>query len=85
MSTRAFGPTITAPGATSSSTTAPAPTKAPSPIATGVTVDLKNPTRYLPAIGQGGIGLPDRDYFLLEGPSFDKARAAYRAHLTATA
>ena len=55
----------------------------PSPIATGVTVDLKNPTRYLPAIGQGGIGLPDRDYFLLEGPSFDKARAAYRAHLTA--
>ena len=56
---------------------------APSPIATGVTVDLKNPTRYLPAIGQGGIGLPDRDYFFLEGPSFAKARAAYRAHLAA--
>ena len=55
----------------------------PSPIATGVTVDLKNPTRYLPAIGQGGIGLPDRDYFLLEGPSFDKAREAYKTHMAA--
>jgi putative endopeptidase len=55
----------------------------PSPIATGVTVDLKNPTRYLPAIGQGGIGLPDRDYFLLEGPSFAKAREAYKTHLAA--
>jgi putative endopeptidase len=55
----------------------------PAPIAAGVTVDNKQPTRYLPALSQGGIGLPDRDYFLLDEPAFQKARAAYRTHLTA--
>jgi putative endopeptidase len=55
----------------------------PSPIATGVTADLKNPTRHLPTLAQGGIGLPDRDYFFQEGPSFAKAREAYKAHLAA--
>jgi putative endopeptidase len=55
----------------------------PAPIAVGVTIDNKQPTRYLPALSQGGIGLPDRDYFLLDGAAFVKARAAYRAHLAA--
>jgi putative endopeptidase len=54
------------------------------PIAPGVAVDIKNPTRYLPSLSQGGIGLPDRDYFLIENnPGFAKARAAYRLHLAA--
>ena len=54
------------------------------PAASSVLVDIKNPTRYLPGLGQGGIGLPDRDYFLIENnPGFAKARAAYRAHLAA--
>ena len=54
------------------------------PAASSVLVDIKNPTRYLPSLGQGGIGLPDRDYFLIEdNPGFAKARAAYRAHLAA--
>ncbi len=54
------------------------------PAASGVTVDIKNPTRYLPILSQGGIGLPDRDYFLIENNAgFAKARAAYRAHLAA--
>jgi putative endopeptidase len=54
---------------------------APAPIALGVSVDIKQPTRYLPSIGQGGLGLPDRDYFLVDDPAFVKARAAYKAHL----
>jgi len=54
------------------------------PAASAILVDVKNPTRYLPGLGQGGIGLPDRDYFLIESnPGFAKARAAYRAHLAA--
>jgi putative endopeptidase len=55
----------------------------PAPIAAGVSVDLKHPTRYLPALEQGGIGLPDRDYFFIDNPGFVKARSAYRAHLAA--
>jgi len=52
------------------------------PVAPGVQVDIKNPSRYLPSLSQGGIGLPDRDYFLIENnPGFAKARAAYRVHL----
>jgi putative endopeptidase len=54
------------------------------PAASLVAVDIKNPTRYLPCLTQGGIGLPDRDYFLIESnPGFAKARAAYRVHLAA--
>jgi putative endopeptidase len=53
----------------------------PSPINSGVTVDIKNPTRYLPSLSQGGLGMPDRDYFF--APSFAKAREAYKAHLAA--
>jgi putative endopeptidase len=55
----------------------------PAPITGGVSVDLKQPTRYLPALEQGGIGLPDRDYFFIDNPGFVKARTAYRAHLAA--
>ena len=55
----------------------------PAPIATGVSVDAKHPHRYLPALGQGGIGLPDRDYFLIDNPGFVKTRAAYKTHLAA--
>ncbi|MGH2485638.1 MAG: M13 family peptidase, partial [Ktedonobacterales bacterium] len=51
----------------------------PAPIAAGVAVDLKNPTRYLPALGQGGIGMPDRDYYFSD--NFAKSRASYRPHI----
>ncbi len=56
----------------------------PAPVSAGVAVDIKNPTRYLPALGQGGIGLPDRDYFLVaDNAGFARVRDAYRAHLAA--
>ena len=55
----------------------------PTPFLAGVSVDDKDPTRYRPSLNQGGLGLPDRDYFLvMDNPGFAKARTAYRAHLT---
>ena len=55
-----------------------------SPAAASVIIDIKNPNRYLPNLGQGGIGLPDRDYFLIDNnAAYAKARAAYRAHIAA--
>jgi putative endopeptidase len=34
--------------------------------------------------GQGGIGLPDRDYYLKQDPKFKQIRAAYVAHVART-
>jgi putative endopeptidase len=44
-----------------------------------IDVDLKNPKRYAVYIGQGGLGLPDRDYYLK--PDFAKQKAAYEAYV----
>ncbi len=52
-----------------------------SPIGAFVSIDRKDPNRYLLTIGQSGLGLPDRDYYLAEGERFEKIRAAYRAHI----
>jgi len=46
----------------------------------GIDVDLKDPKRYAVYIGQGGLGLPDRDYYLK--PEFAKQKAAYQAYVT---
>ena len=51
------------------------------PVACGVSVDLTQPSRYLPVLGQGGLGMPDRDYYLVDRPDYVAIRAAYRAHL----
>ncbi|MEA3041943.1 MAG: putative endopeptidase, partial [Sphingomonadales bacterium] len=40
-----------------------------------------DPTRYVAAAGQGGLGLPNRDYYLLEGETYDAIRTAYRAYV----
>jgi len=53
-----------------------------SPVACGITVDLNQPSRYLPALGQGGLGMPDRDYYLVDRPDYVAARTAYRTHLS---
>jgi len=52
------------------------------PIAQGVTADLKDPTRNGFFMGQGGLGLPDRDYYLSQAAKMGEARAAYRTYLT---
>jgi putative endopeptidase len=44
----------------------------------GTDVDLKDPKRYAVYLGQGGLGLPDRDYYLKA--DFAKQKAAYEAY-----
>lgn len=51
------------------------------PINWGVGVDSKNPDRYIVTIGQGGLTLPDRDYYLRDDAKFKETRAAYVAYL----
>ncbi|MBU2361906.1 MAG: M13 family metallopeptidase [Alphaproteobacteria bacterium] len=53
----------------------------PSPLACGVAVDIKQPDRYISGMTQGGIGLPDRDYYLVDTPANVKTRDAYKVHL----
>jgi putative endopeptidase len=47
--------------------------------AIGSDVDLKNVSRYAIYVGQSGLGLPDRDYYLK--PSFAAQKAAYLAYV----
>lgn len=47
--------------------------------ALGVSVDLKRPSRYALYVGQDGLGLPDRDYYL--EPAFATQRAAYERYV----
>ncbi|MEA3059754.1 MAG: putative endopeptidase, partial [Sphingomonadales bacterium] len=49
-----------------------------SPFGAGIDVDLKDPKVYAISLGQGGLGLPDRDYYLKD--SFAGQRQAYRAY-----
>jgi predicted metalloendopeptidase len=42
--------------------------------------DLADPTQYSAFLLQGGLGLPDREYYLAETPEMERLRAAYRAH-----
>ncbi|HXY69950.1 MAG TPA: M13 family metallopeptidase [Gemmatimonadales bacterium] len=47
-------------------------------------VDLHDAAHYMAWLSQGGLGLPDRDYYTDAGPSADSTREAYVAHLTRT-
>ncbi|MDO7843368.1 M13 family metallopeptidase [Sphingomonas immobilis] len=51
-----------------------------SPVEIGVIPDLADPTHYVAAAGQGGLGMP-RDYYLLPGEKYDAFRKAYRAYI----
>jgi endothelin-converting enzyme/putative endopeptidase len=51
------------------------------PVGLGILPDPADPTRYVAAAGQGGLGLPNRDYYLLAGEKYDAIRAAYRAYI----
>lgn len=53
----------------------------PSPIDFGVTLDRKNPDRYILIVTQGGLALPERDFYLRDDEQFTKVREAYRAHI----
>lgn len=43
--------------------------------------DYNEPTNFIANVGGGGLGLPDRDYYLKAEPQFAEARAKYRAHV----
>ena len=52
------------------------------PVGIGVLPDLKENTHYSAYLGQGGIGLPDRDYYTDQtNPKFAEARAKYKEHV----
>ncbi len=53
----------------------------PALISVGVTVDSKNPDSYIPSVGFGGMGLPDRDYYLVDSERHLEVRAEYRKYL----
>ena len=44
--------------------------------------DAKAPDTYIPYFLQGGIGLPDRDYYLVDNPKYVETRAKYLDHAT---
>ena len=51
------------------------------PIGASVFGDLKNPDIMSAYVGQGGLGLPDRDYYLDDkNPKFIEARGKYVEH-----
>ena len=43
--------------------------------------NLNDPAHNVPYLLQGGIGLPDRDYYVQTGARMDNIRTAYRAHI----
>ncbi|NTV73414.1 MAG: M13 family peptidase [Holophaga sp.] len=54
------------------------------PVGTGPEQDLKDPSIYSVYVGQGGLGLPDRDYYLdAKNPKFAEIRAKYQTHIAA--
>jgi predicted metalloendopeptidase len=48
-----------------------------------VAQDLDDPSRYSPFLLQGGLGMPDRDYYLDASPRMAEIRTRYQAHIAA--
>jgi putative endopeptidase len=48
-----------------------------------VAQDLDDPSRYSPYLLQGGLDMPDRDYYLDPSPHMAEIRARYQAHVAA--
>ena len=51
------------------------------PVGIYVNQDAKDSSRYSAYITQGGLGLPDRDYYLDNNPRFVEIRAKYLIHI----
>jgi len=47
----------------------------------GVLPDAKNSAQYIAYFGQSGLGLPDRDYYLLDDAKFAGIREKYALHI----
>jgi putative endopeptidase len=48
-----------------------------------VAQDLDAPAHYSPFLLQGGLGLPDRDYYLKQSPDMVEIRTKYQTHIAA--
>lgn len=48
-----------------------------------VAEDLNDPSRYAAYFLQGGLGLPDRDFYLKDTPRFKEVREKYQQHIAA--
>ncbi|HEY3695255.1 M13 family metallopeptidase [Phenylobacterium sp.] len=46
-----------------------------------VVEDLHDTNRYLPYLMQGGLGMPDREYYLSDAPKFRELREQYAGHI----
>ncbi|HEU0098892.1 MAG TPA: M13 family metallopeptidase [Allosphingosinicella sp.] len=56
----------------------------PSPVSVGIGTDLRDSSRYMVSLGQGGLGLPSRDFYLDEdNPRFAEIRAKYQDYAAA--
>jgi len=53
----------------------------PALIAAGVTIDDKDPDSYIPSVGFDGMGLPDRDIYLVDSAKNLEIREKYKAYL----
>ncbi|OUL56575.1 M13 family metallopeptidase [Pseudoalteromonas ulvae] len=51
------------------------------PIGGGMWFNRLDPNKYEMSLGAGGLGLPDRSYYLEDAERFVKTRAAYVAHI----
>jgi len=51
------------------------------PVGFSVELDRKDPDKYLVSLRVGGLGLPDRDYYLNQDARFVGIRTAYLAHI----
>jgi putative endopeptidase len=52
------------------------------PITPTIHQDAKDPSTYVFDVGQSGLGMPDRDYYLLDDPKLMQARDQYVVHMT---
>ena len=51
------------------------------PVDVGITPDFADPRHYVVFAGQSGLGLPNRDFYLLPGAKYDGFRKAYRDYV----
>ncbi|TIX48944.1 M13 family metallopeptidase [Alteraurantiacibacter aquimixticola] len=54
----------------------------PALVSVGVTIDDKDPDSHAAGVNFGGMGLPDRDYYLVDSERNLEVRAAYMEYLT---
>ncbi len=48
----------------------------------GVQVDEKDASKQIASVGQGGLSLPDREYYISDAKRFQTIRQQYREHVT---